>query len=97
MDNQDLKYDVNLAAFEKNNSLYNHKVFDSWEGFSIICPNVDDDIFLLGAEDEIKNTAILFMINRCHPDDVKEGELPCKSPKEIDDFVDKVQVETWKK
>jgi hypothetical protein len=50
MDNTDLEYGKNLDAFNKNASLYNHKVFDTWNNFSIICPNVEDDLFLTGKD-----------------------------------------------
>jgi hypothetical protein len=80
MDNADLKFKKNLAAFEKNQSHYNKEVLDGWKGYSIICPSTKQDLYLKGTEDAILNDAVIFMVDRCSSESLQEDDLPCKSP-----------------
>ena len=64
----------------------------------MICPSVEENIILKGTEQSMQASALMFQINRCVNDSLNstfmEGKK-CKSPEEIDEFIKRVQVETW--
>ena len=51
--NPDLDYNKAMNEFKQNKSKYHSKVFDSWDGYSILCPNMDVEMKLEGFEDSM--------------------------------------------
>jgi hypothetical protein len=68
-------------------------MFDDWEGYSIVCPSANDQLMLKGTEQSMKASALIFQINKCSNDSLNKtymGDLKCKLPHEIDDFIKRI-------
>ena len=50
MINTDLNFEKSYAAFLADPSNYNSKHFSAWEGYSLICPKINEKIKLKGTQ-----------------------------------------------
>ena len=70
--------------------------FDAWAGFSLICPDYTNfDGFLLEGEPaSMISKNMQFVIQKCNPKN-RIGQRPCKSDKEIMNYIRDFQVDSW--
>ena len=73
------------------------KFFDSWERFSILCPNqTETDIMLSGSQSRMESQALFFQVDQCNNDTYEaNSKVKCHSQEEIEAFLKEVTVETW--
>ena len=68
--------------------------FDTWEGYSLICPDYDE-FELLGNTASMIQSYFTFEIKKCDPAKQALKGLDCATDTEIDDFYYDIQVDTW--
>lgn len=68
--------------------------FESWTGFSLLCPDVDNHDFILqNTLGSMISKYLSFEVRRCV--NTTENGNWCHSPQEIDDYLSKSSVEFW--
>ena len=70
------------------------KIFDSWAGFYLVCPDISETkkLGLKGDISSMISTGYKFRVEYC---DFRNSSKNCASENEIRDFVSDIQLDTW--
>ena len=82
--------------FETKNK-NNHKLFENWDGFSILCPEAIDigNYSLSGTTQSVANKAFIFQISKCSNETLEPHQEKCKTPEEINKYVKNITIDSW--
>ena len=71
--------------------------YDSWDGFSIICPDIPEGehFKLEGDNNKMHGQYYEFTMDRCTDDPEKPNKPKCKKPEEINNFIETFQIQAW--
>lgn len=75
---------------EKTESLY-----ENFKEFILLCPNFDNDYTLFDTDVHYFFKSFVFQISKCREELLEPGDLPCANETEIEEFVDRVFIESW--
>jgi len=75
------------------NDTKSEEYFSAWAGFDLICPKFEpgEGFFVEGEPISMISSNFVFNINRC----TKGNGHVCKSDKEIEDFINDIQIDVW--
>lgn len=68
--------------------------FESWAGFSLICPQ-SVDFKIKGDPSSMISNKMVIQIKKCNNETLEEGEERCAPIEVIDEYVRDINVDTW--
>jgi hypothetical protein len=60
-----------------------------------VCIKDHKDVILSGNEVSMNSMSLSFEISKCSDENLDEGDLPCASQDEIEEYIQDIQVESW--
>lgn len=88
------------SDFTRMNTYAKHEdkmadLFHMWDAFYILCPDLRHEYNLVGTDAHLKYDSFLFQLSKCSNDTLEATDEPCAPEDEIEEFVNRVFVETW--
>ena len=86
---------VQCTAAHFGNSTRSKELFDSWAGFSLLCPDIkmDQKIKLYGQFGDMETKHFSFKVNKCQ--NTTENGNHCHPSNEIDQYVHDASMRVW--